>query len=790
MRLALVIPWFGRDLKGGAEQQAWQIAARLAARAHDVEVLTTCCRSHQDDWETNHLPEGQTLEPEGFRIRRFRVEPRDRQNFDRACAYLQGIPRETLVPGAAEIPRKTSQVFTDELIKSSQLLAYLVENKTAYDWFLFLPYLYGPILKGISIVAERAALQPCLHDEAYAYMPEVAEAFHRAALLLFNSEGEQDLALRLFGPAIWQKSRLIGEGVEIAPTAAENTNTQPATPKGRFVLYLGRKDEGKNVPLLLSAFRRFRRVRPNSELRLVLAGHGVVETGSDRAIDLGLVSEGEKDSLLRSCAALFQPSENESFSRVMMEAWMHGKPVAAHASCLATAVAVQRARGGWVAANEDAWAELFVQVDRLPAAQLQQLGAAGRNYADTWANWEQVMERYEKVLTAAPAIPLHTAGAAVRSFGPVATINQFLPNLSFGDAISNQAIAIRNQLRELGFQSEIYVRYIDPLLAAECHAFAPESLNSTDALIYHHSTGSEITPHVLSFSGPKCLIYHNITPAEFFEPFWPEHAAVLRRGREDLSKLATHFPISYGVSEYNALELAASGFQNPGVLPLSVDPAKWAIAPDAQVMRQIGDGRTNILFVGRIAPNKRQDELAIAFERYLALDPTARLILLGKPEPNDPYPLHVTNTIRALGIEDSVLLPGRTSDAELAAYWRTATLFWSMSEHEGFCVPLIEAMWFDVPVLAFAAAAVPETLGSAGLMFSDKSDVDAVAALARVAIADSELRRSIITAQRARRAHYLPEIARGKLEELVERLTETRIVKRGVALQQLEAQFS
>jgi glycosyltransferase involved in cell wall biosynthesis len=207
-------------------------------------------------------------------------------------------------------------------------------------------------------------------------------------------------------------------------------------------------------------------------------------------------------------------------------------------------------------------------------------------------------------------------------------------------------------------------------------------------------------------------------------------------------------------------------------------------------MRQLADGRTNILFVGRIAPNKRQDELAIAFARYLALDPAARLILLGKPEPNDPYPVHVTNTIRALGIEDSVVLPGRTTDAELAAYWRSATLFWSMSEHEGFCVPLIEAMWFDVPVLAFAAAAVPETLGAAGLMFSDKSDIDALAALARLAITDEQLRQTIVNAQRARRVHYLPAEARAKLAGVVELLTGTPVQKRGVALQQLEAQFS
>ena len=788
MKLALVIPWFGRELKGGAEQQAWQIAARLAARGHEVDVLTTCCRSHQDDWATNHLPEGYVREPEGFGVHRFLVDRRDRQNFDRACAFLQQLPREELIPAAADIPHETAETFADELIRSQALLRFLEQNRSAYDGFIFLPYLYGPVLKGIAAVGNRAALQPCLHDESYAYLPQVAEAFARVPLLLFNSEGEQDLALRLFGPAIWPKSRLIGEGVEVdaAPTETWQQPRSETAGKERFVLYLGRKDAGKNVPMLVSAFRRFRRVRPNSDLRLVLAGHGLVETGDERASDLGLVSESEKESLLSSCTALFQPSENESFSRVIMEAWMHSKPVAAHGNCLATAVAVQRARGGWIARSEEEWAALFAQVDRLSPAELRHLGSSGRSYADEWANWDRVMERYEMALAVTPQL----APAARAANAPFRTINQFLPNLSYGDAISNQALAVRNQLRELGYRSEIYVRYIDPLLAEQCHRFEPAALEATDALIYHHSTGSEITPHVLDFKRPKCLIYHNITPAEFFEPFWPAHAKVLRQGREDLGKLAEHFAISVGVSEYNALELAACGFRDPGVLPLSVSPEKWTAAPDPAVMRQMSDGCTNILFVGRIAPNKRQDELAIAFERYLALDPTARLILLGKPEENDPYPLHVANTIRALGIHDHVLLPGRVTEAELAAYWRTARLFWSMSEHEGFCVPLIEAMWFDVPVLAFAAAAVPETLANAGLMFSDKSDLDAVAALAHLATMDETLRAAVIRAQRERRVHYLPTAARAGLEALIVRLADAPEIRRTAGLKHLEAQLS
>ncbi|MBA2432385.1 MAG: glycosyltransferase, partial [Chthoniobacterales bacterium] len=769
MKLALVIPWFGRDLKGGAEQQAWQIAARLAARGHELEVLTTCSRSHQDDWATNHLPPGATVEREGFTVRRFRVEERDRQEFDRVCGALLQLPAEELKAGVPPVPAEDSRIFANELIKSPELLRFLEREKENYDWFLFLPYLYGPVLNGVAIVRERAALQPCLHDEAYAYLPEVAEAFANAGLLLFNSEGEQELAQRLFGPGIWPKSRLVGEGVEVE--AGGRNGTGAAASGDPFVLYLGRKDAGKNVPMLVNAFRRFRAVRPNSKLRLLLAGNGSAElrdADAGRAEDLGLVSEERKAELLRDCAALFQPSQNESFSRVIMEAWAHGKPVAAHASCLATAVAVERANGGWLAAEEAEWAELFVTVARQSSRDMAALGENGRRYAENIADWDKVMERYEAAFQKEQ--PRHAATSARKS-GAGRKINQFLPNLGYGDAISNHALWLRNHLRSRGFSSEIHVRFIDPRVAHECHLFSPEALAASDAAIYHHSIGSEITPHLLSYERPKALIYHNITPADFFAPFRPDLVPILQKGRDELTEIAPRFPISCGVSRYNAQELAEHGFANPAVLPIPVSPEKWQLTADATVMEEMQDGSTNLLFVGRLAPNKKQEDLLRAFEVYLELDPGARLILIGKPEENDPYAAFINDLITSLGLEESVVLPGSIAEAQLAAYYRTADLFWSMSEHEGFCVPLIEAMWFDVPVFAYKSSAIPETLGEAALMFTSKEDLATLAATAHLLVQRGKLRRTVIRAQQQRRRDFLPE----KVVQLMDRLTDELI---------------
>ncbi|HEX8680377.1 MAG TPA: hypothetical protein VF683_10480, partial [Chthoniobacterales bacterium] len=307
MKLGIVIPWFGRELKGGAEQQAWQVAARLAARGHHVEVLTTCCRSHQDDWSTNHLPAGVTSEPEGFLIRRFPVEARDRAAFDRVCGKLQAIPRSELKRGIPAVSREEAAVFVRELIRSAALLHFVAQNATEFSRLIFLPYLYSPVIDGVEVLGKRAALQPCLHDESYAYIPQVKEAFAAAGTLLFNSAGEMNLAAKLFGPAILSKSHLIGEGVEhVAPTPAGDSRV----PFERFVVYLGRKETGKNTDLLLRAFHAFRRSRPNSDLRLVFAGHGTIETEGDTgAIDLGLIDEATKAALLRNCKALLQPSE-------------------------------------------------------------------------------------------------------------------------------------------------------------------------------------------------------------------------------------------------------------------------------------------------------------------------------------------------------------------------------------------------------------------------------------------------------------------------------------------------
>jgi glycosyltransferase involved in cell wall biosynthesis len=440
-----------------------------------------------------------------------------------------------------------------------------------------------------------------------------------------------------------------------------------------------------------------------------------------------------------------------------------------HSDCLATSLAVAEAHGGWSARDETDWAQLFVELDRAGGAQLEQLGRNGQQYARHFADWGTVIERYEQTLASSKA-----SAIKVTSDKGMA-IHQFLPNLSYGDAISQHAILIRNHLRLLGYQSEIFVRFIDPKVANECHVFSPDALRSAGAVIYHHSIGSEITPSIIGFRGPKCLIYHNITPAEFVAPFRPQFAGILRHGREELPTLARHFPCSYGDSSYNVQELIACGFHNPEVLPICVDPAHWNFAPDPQLMDQLQDGRTNLLFVGRIAPNKKQDDLVRAFRHYLTFDRDARLHLVGSIEAEDPYADYLFRTIDELGLADRVNVTRNVSAEHLAAYYRTAHLFWSMSEHEGFCVPVIEAMWFDLPVLAYRTSAVPETLGQAALMFTEKNDPASLAALACLLVHDQALRDRILLAQRKQREQFAAARMTPRIGQLVSRLLQLQL---------------
>jgi glycosyltransferase involved in cell wall biosynthesis len=400
---------------------------------------------------------------------------------------------------------------------------------------------------------------------------------------------------------------------------------------------------------------------------------------------------------------------------------------------------------------------------------MERLAKGGHDYAERFADWESVIDRYESVLK------LHDRVRPLKKkegYRKLKEIHQMTPGFDSGDAITNQTILLRDHLRRLGYISDIHVIYRDEKLADQATLFETNRLSKDAGLIYHHSIGSELTQHAVEHPAPKCLVYHNITPAEFLQPYNPAFAQLLENGRADLNGLANFFPLAVGDSVFNATELNERGFQNPGVLPICIDPSKWDHIPDRDVMAELQDGKANLLFVGRVSPNKCQDHLVESFYHYLTMDPNARLVIVGQVLPNDAYFDKVASTIHRLGLTDSVIITDRVTESQLHAYYRTAHLYWSMSEHEGFGVPLIEAMWFDIPVLAYAVTAVPETMDGAGILFASKDDLVSIAAMAKLCVRDEDLRRKILRAQRKRRTAFVPDKVFTKLEDVVSKMEE------------------
>lgn len=348
-------------------------------------------------------------------------------------------------------------------------------------------------------------------------------------------------------------------------------------------------------------------------------------------------------------------------------------------------------------------------------------------------------------------------------------INQWLPAAHQGDAVGDSARRVRNLLRASGHDAEIYALTIDDELHGEVHPFSDPQARRGQITILHFAIASAMSEELATLPSGRVIQYHNITPAHFFATFEPNIAGLVRRGRQELATLAGRVDLALGDSEYNRQELEALGFPDTDVFPIAVNTERLTNAPRRQILEHLlDDGLNNILFVGRIAPNKKlEDHLRLAehYKRYV--DQYYRFIFVGR---QDACPRYYA-ALRALASEyrmpaDRFWFVGPVSDAELSTYYRTARAYVSLSEHEGFCVPLVEAMATDVPILAYASTAVPETLGGAGIVFSPK-DLEHAAETLGLLIYDDELRAHVIQGQRNRLEHFSDTRLAAHLDQLV-----------------------
>jgi glycosyltransferase involved in cell wall biosynthesis len=345
-------------------------------------------------------------------------------------------------------------------------------------------------------------------------------------------------------------------------------------------------------------------------------------------------------------------------------------------------------------------------------------------------------------------------------------VDQFIPSFSPYDAIGNHVLELRRALRSAGIGSDIYYEAIDPVLRRHARPYTEYAEKSSGRVIlYHASTHSEMAQWLIADAaqGARVLVnYHNITPAEFFDFWLPEAASSMRMARQQLASLVPITELGIGDSTYNQAELDALGYAKTTRCGLMVDLQRFHDEPDARVLQSLrpaaGAGGTHWLFVGRVAPNKSQHDVVAAFAVYRKLfDPEARLSLIGS-RTGLRYRRAIDKLLVDLDIGGAVSIREGLKHQELLAYYRSADVFVCLSRHEGFCVPVLEAMELGVPVLALAASAVPETVGDAAVLVDSSDPLEVACGVDRL-VSDAALRSSLVSAGLKRAQELSPERA-------------------------------
>jgi glycosyltransferase involved in cell wall biosynthesis len=391
MRVAIVHPRYGPGVVGGAEMLCRDYALHLRAAGHDVQVLTTCARDHFT-WR-NELPAGDTV-IEGVPVRRFPVTiAKDHGAVTMLHARLDAGFR---LDAAGE------RRWVENTGYSEPLLSAITEVAPRVDAVLFAPYLFAATVFGARVAPARSLVIPCLHDEAYARFGIVQETLRGVAGLIFNSAPERDLAARLLGESSLPPHRVVGAGFDDPGPLDAAAWRQRTRIDGDLVAYAGRREIGKNFPLLLRWMTAYGEglSRCDGPATLVAMGSGEIRAPrSARAVvrDLGFASQHEKLEAFAASVATAQLSLNESFSYVLMESWLAGTPVVVHADCAVTRTHCEESGGGVWVRDAETFAEAL---DRLrgDASLRARLAAAGGRYVRTHYSWPTVLARLESAV--------------------------------------------------------------------------------------------------------------------------------------------------------------------------------------------------------------------------------------------------------------------------------------------------------------------------------------------------------------------------------------------------------
>lgn len=389
-RYAFVLPRYFEGIAGGAETLMGGLAQKLMQRGDYVELWATCARDNRT-WE-NEFPVGESL-AHGLPLRRFAVDQRNLEKW---------IPLQVALHDGVKLSLDDQITWMAESVNSTGLYSEIARRACEFDALIFGPYLFGTTFWGSLIEPTRSLLIPCLHNEAYAYQEVIASMFRQVRGCIFNAEPEMELARSLYGDI---PGGVVGLGFQ-APSDVEISALSPYFDAGfPYILYLGRKETGKNVHVLIDAFCE---AKDNgwipAEVKLAILGGGsfedlhrpqVLRRGD--VIDLPHLSEQEKQRLLRHALYLCQPSTNESFSIVIMEAWMVNTPVVVHAACDVTRHHVEESRGGLFFSSSEDLAGVTNYFMKSPEQRISHASYGARYVRDRYS-WSSVLERFDRVV--------------------------------------------------------------------------------------------------------------------------------------------------------------------------------------------------------------------------------------------------------------------------------------------------------------------------------------------------------------------------------------------------------
>jgi L-malate glycosyltransferase len=352
-------------------------------------------------------------------------------------------------------------------------------------------------------------------------------------------------------------------------------------------------------------------------------------------------------------------------------------------------------------------------------------------------------------------------------------IDQVIPAIVEHDAVSNHTFAAQRLLRQMGFESEIYALIIGPGSEGRVRPLREITRRGDGSqwILYQCSIGSPAADAVARHPGRKLLDYHNIVPEDLVEKWLPPLAEESRLGRRQLAMLAPLVSVAFADSAFNAAELDSFGYPEPKVVPVLVESGNLGTAPDPRVLARFRaekrSGGADWLFVGQIGPHKAQHDVIKAFAAYRrCYDPAARLHIVGR-EMGSIYVDALRRFVASLGLTGAVEFPGSVPVGTLAAYYEAADAFVCLSNHEGFCAPIVEAMARGTPVVAYSAAAVPETLGDAGVLLDEKSPAFVASVVHRLMV-DETTRATFVARGRDRAKRYAPDRAERAFHELIE----------------------